>query len=171
MAKKLLTGKVRFSYLNAFKPKAMEEGAPEVYSVSLLIPKSDKAQVEKIKKLQDEVARELWGSKIPSKLKYELLRDGDDREQPEYEGHWYINAKSESKPGFVDADREPILSATDVKSGDYGRAHLTVFAFDNKFGKGISCRLENLQFLESGEALGSERESAEDVFADEDDDI
>lgn len=171
MAKKLITGRVRFSYANVFKPKSMEEGSPEVYSVSLLIPKKDKAQVEKTQKVQEEVARELWGAKIPSKFKYELLRDGDDKEQPEYQGHWYINAKSETKPGIVDENRDPILSATDFKSGDYGRAHVTVFAFDNKFGKGISCRLENLQLLEVGEALGSERIAAEDAFADEDEDI
>lgn len=170
MAKKLITGRVRFSYANVFKPKAMEEGSPEVYSVSLLIPKKDKEQVAKIKRIQDEVARELWGAKVPSKFKYELLRDGDDKEQPEYADHWYINAKSEVKPGIVDADTEPILSMDEFYSGCYGRAHLTVFAFDNKFGKGISCRLENLQKLADGEPLGAERISAEAAFSDEEED-
>ena len=39
MSQKVVTGVVRFSYVNVFKPKAISEGADEKYSVCLLIPK------------------------------------------------------------------------------------------------------------------------------------
>ena len=45
----ITTGKVRFSYCNLFTPRAAQEGAQAKYSVTLLIPKSDKATVAKIK--------------------------------------------------------------------------------------------------------------------------
>ena len=40
-ATKVLTGKVRFSYANIWEPKSIK-GGEEKYSVSLVIPKSDK---------------------------------------------------------------------------------------------------------------------------------
>ena len=48
-ATQIPTGKVRFSYNNLFTPRAAQEGAQEKYSTTLLIPKSDKATVKKIK--------------------------------------------------------------------------------------------------------------------------
>ncbi|MCL6888108.1 DUF2815 family protein, partial [Clostridioides difficile] len=39
---KVVTGKVRLSYCNIFKSRAMVEGAEPKYSVCILIPKSDK---------------------------------------------------------------------------------------------------------------------------------
>lgn len=43
MSTQITTGKVRFSYCNLFTPRAVQEGATPKYSVTLLIPKSDKA--------------------------------------------------------------------------------------------------------------------------------
>ena len=48
-ATQLTTGKVRFSYCNLFTPRANSEGGQEKYSVTLLIPKSDKRTLDKIK--------------------------------------------------------------------------------------------------------------------------
>lgn len=46
---KVITGpNTRFSYLNAWEPKAIDGGKPK-YSVSLIIPKDDTATIEKIK--------------------------------------------------------------------------------------------------------------------------
>ena len=41
-ATQITTGRVRFSYVNAFTPRAAQEGAQPKYSVTLLIPKTDK---------------------------------------------------------------------------------------------------------------------------------
>ena len=49
MSTQITTGKVRFSYCNLFTPRAVQEGATPQYSVTLLIPKSDKATMQKIK--------------------------------------------------------------------------------------------------------------------------
>ena len=47
---KVITGPdTRWSYANVWEPKSINGGTPK-YSVSLIIPKSDKVTVEKIKK-------------------------------------------------------------------------------------------------------------------------
>ena len=46
---KVITGKVRFSYVNIFKSRAFQAGQDAKYSVCLLIPKEDKATIKKIK--------------------------------------------------------------------------------------------------------------------------
>ena len=42
---KVITGKVRFSYVNIFKSRAFQAGQDAKYSVCLLIPKEDKATI------------------------------------------------------------------------------------------------------------------------------
>ncbi len=80
----ITTGKVRFSYCNLFTPRAVDNG-PAKYSVTLLIPKSDKATLSKIK-AAIEAAKTAYiqrnsGKKLPSNLK-NTLHDGDG-EAPE----------------------------------------------------------------------------------------
>ena len=48
MSTKVVTGKVRFSYANVWEPQSVNGSDPK-YSVSLIIPKSDKKTIEKIK--------------------------------------------------------------------------------------------------------------------------
>jgi len=48
MSTKVITGKVRFSYVNVWEPKSVNGSDPK-YSVSLIIPKSDKETLKKIK--------------------------------------------------------------------------------------------------------------------------
>ena len=45
---KVVTGLVRLSYANVWEPKAANENAQPKYSVSIIIPKSDKETLKKI---------------------------------------------------------------------------------------------------------------------------
>ena len=77
---KIVTGKVRFSYANVFQPKASVEGGTPKYSVSLIIPKSDKETIAKINKAFEETkqaAAAYFGGSVPKGLKGGL-RDGDE---------------------------------------------------------------------------------------------
>ena len=102
----------RICYANIWEPKSIN-GSDEKYSVSCLIPKSDKATLAKIKKAI-EAAKEAakskkWGGKIPPNLK-QPLRDGDiERPDDEaYAGHYYFNATSKDAPQIVDRQVQPI---------------------------------------------------------------
>jgi hypothetical protein len=166
-ATQVVTGEVRFSYLHVFQPHAVNQGDPEKYSVSLLIPKSDTATLNRIKTAIENAktaGQATFGGKIPPNLKMPI-RDGDtDRpDNPEYAGHYFINANSTSKPGVVDANVNPIIDSTELYSGCYGRADINFYAYNRNGNKGIACGLNNLQKTRDGETLGG-RARAEDVF-------
>lgn len=181
-ATKVVTGKVRFSYLHAFEPSSMPgETDPKKlkYSVSLIIPKSNKAEVSKIKAAiqaaMDKGLAGVFGGKTTN-LK-QPLRDGDKErpDDPTYANAYFMSASSKTKPGIVDANTQPILDSTELYSGCYGRASLNFYPFNSNGSKGVACGLNHLQKLSDGEPLGS-RGSAADDFGDteieeEDDDI
>jgi len=164
---KVVTGKVRFSYLHVWEPSAVEEGQEKKYSVSLIIPKSDKATLNAIKKAIEaakEAGKAKFGGKVPATLKVPL-RDGDI-ERPEdesYEGCFFLNANGKSKPGLVDKDCLPIMDQDLLYSGCFGRASITFYAFNTSGNKGIACGLNNLQKLADGDSLGG-RATAEADF-------
>lgn len=172
MATKVVTGKVRFSYVNIFNSRSFKDGQDAKYSICLLIPKEDKATIKKIKAAIEEAVQEgvssQWGGKRPANLKLPL-RDGDEEradEAEEYEGMFFLNASSKQKPGIVDKDLNEILDPDEVYSGCWGRASINFFAFNNSGNKGVGAGLNNIQKLKDGERLGSARASAESDFGD-----
>ena len=173
---KVITGvETRWSYANVWEPKSINGSKPK-FSVSLIIPKNDKATIEKIKSAikaaYDEGQGKLKGngkSVPPLTAIKNPLRDGD-QERPDdevYKDSYFINANSATKPGIVDADRQPIIDHSEVYSGVYGRASVNFYAFNSNGNKGIACGLNNLQKIRDGESLGG-KTKAEDDFNDED---
>ena len=77
---KVVTGIVRLSYANVWEPKSIN-GGKEKYSVSLIIPKSDKKTIDAINKAVDAAIEDgisKFGGKKPNKAAIKLpLRDGD----------------------------------------------------------------------------------------------
>lgn len=156
---KVVTGKVRFCYVNVFEPTAMNEGDTPKYNICVLIPKSDTATIDKIKKAI-EAAKEAGKAKladkngrIPANLKLPL-HDGDEErpDDPAFEDHYFINANSMRQPSIVDRSLNPIMSRDEFYSGCYGRASINFYAF-NVSSKGIAAGLNNIQKLEDGEML------------------
>lgn len=172
---KIVTGKVRFSYVHVWEPRAIDDGGDKKYSVSIIIPKSDKKQIEAIQKAIDaakEAGKAKFGGKIPANLK-SPLRDGDiDRPDDEaYANSYFITANAKTKPGVVDKDVQPILNQDEFYSGCYGRASITFFAFNTNGNKGVACGLNHVQKLEDGEPLGGRTSAEHDFGSDDDDDL
>lgn len=166
---KVTTGKVRLSYAHLFEAHAIDGNDPK-FSVSVIIPKSDKVTLQAIKDAVDE-AKELGksrlvskqGGQIPANLKTPL-RDGDE-ERPDddaYKNCYFLNASSKNKPGVVDQDVQPVLDATEVYSGCYGRLTINFYAFSASGNKGIAAGLGNVQKLAEGEPLGGFTSAASD---------
>jgi len=177
---KVITGpETRWSYANCWEPKAINDGTPK-YSVSLIIPKSDKKTVAKVKAAIEAAYRDGEaklkgnGKSVPqlSSLKTPL-RDGDIErpDDPAYEDAYFINANSATAPGIVDADCQPIISRSEVYSGVYGRASINFYAFNSNGNKGIACGLNNLQKIRDGEPLGGKARAEDDFATEEDEDF
>jgi hypothetical protein len=163
---KLITGLVRFSYLNAWEPKSIN-GGDEKYSVSLIIPKTDTKTITEIKAAIEAAKQEgkaKLGDKIPANLKTPL-RDGDE-ERPDdeaYKNSYFINANSKERPQVVDKNVKAILDQSEVYSGCYGKASVSFYVFNTNGNKGVACGLGNIQKIKDGEPL-SGRSRAEDDF-------
>ena len=177
---KVITGvDTRWSYANVWDPKSINGGTPK-YSVSLIIPKSDKVTIQKIKAAiqaayeEGESKLKGNGKSVPSlSIIKTPLRDGD-LERPDdeaYKNAYFVNANSATAPGIVDADRQQIIDRSEVYSGVYGRASINFYAFNSNGNKGIACGLNNLQKIRDGEPLGGKASAESDFATDDDDDF
>lgn len=163
---KIITGKVRASFVHLFEAQSVNGSEPK-FSCSFIIPKSDTETIAAIKAAIEEARQEgipKWGGKIPAILKTPL-RDGDaDRpDDPNYADSYFINASSKEKPGVVDRKRVPITDPLTVYSGCYVRASLNIYPFNTNGNRGIAAGLNNVQFWCDGEPLNG-RVRAEDEF-------
>lgn len=163
MSTKVVTGKVRFSYANIFEAKVPQSGGDPKYSVTLLIPKSDTATVEKMKaaiaEARESFCKRNGANSLPLKPNHTLkdgdgTRDSGDPFGPECKGCYVITVSSKQKPVIVDAFRNPVTDPGEVKSGDYGRAAINFFGYNASGKKGISAGLLSIQKLHDGEAFG-----------------
>lgn len=181
-ATQITTGKVRFSYCNLFTPRSIDDG-PAKYSVTLLIPKSDKATIAKVKAAID-AAKAAYiqrnsGKKLPAALK-NTMHDGDgtrpnsgDEFGEECKGHYVMTVSSKNKPVIVNADKTPITEPQELYSGCFGRAIINFYVYDTQGNKGISAGLNGIMKLYDGEPLGGgivTDSDWDDDFEDGDDD-
>ena len=104
---KVITGpNTRWSYANVWEAKSINGSTPK-FSVSLIIPKTDTATIEKInraiKAAYEEGQSKLRGNSkfVPDLESLKLpLRDGDKERKgdPAYAGCMFINANSSTAP-------------------------------------------------------------------------
>lgn len=163
----------RISFANIWEPKAIN-GGDEKYSVSCVIPKSDKKTIAKIQKAV-EAAKEdgktrRWGGKIPPNLKLPL-RDGDiDRPDDEnYADCYFVNASSKDAPQVVDRKVNPVLDPMTVYSGCYCNVSVNFYAFNANGNRGVAAGLGNIQFVKDGERLSGKASADADFDALEED--
>lgn len=164
MSTKVVTGKVRFSYVNIFEAKVPQGGGEPKYSVTLLIPKSDTATVGKIMgaiaEARDNFCKRNGASALPQKPNHTLhdgdgVRDSGDPYGPECEGCYVITVSSKQKPVIVDNFRNPVTDPGEIYSGCYGRAAINFYGYSQNGKKGISAGLLSIQKLHDGEPFGT----------------
>lgn len=171
------TGKVRLSYCNVFQPREDMSGKKK-YSVTLLIPKTDTATLQKINDAIQAATQKgmdgAWGGAMPPQLPIPL-HDGDGVKEngeaygDECKGHWVITASANENhpPEVVDQNLNKILDQTAVYSGCYAHVYINFYPYGGGttgFRKGIGCGLGPIQKVADGEALGGSAPSASSVF-------
>ena len=171
------TGKVRLSYCNIFQPREDMSGKKK-YSVTLLIPKTDTATLQKINDAIQAATQKgmdgAWSGAMPPQLPIPL-HDGDGVKEngeaygDECKGHWVITASANENhpPEVVDQNLNKILDQTAVYSGCYAHVYINFYPYGGGttgFRKGIGCGLGPIQKVADGEALGGSAPSASSVF-------
>ena len=170
---KVVTNEVRFSYAHLWEPQAVNGSEPK-YSVSLIIPKSDKGTVKAIKDAIEIAKKEgigKFGGKLPANLKLPL-RDGDiERPDDEaYKDSYFVNCNSKGQPQIVDRKVNPIIDRNEFYSGCYGRASISIYAYNVNGNRGIAASVNSVQKTRDGESLGGRSRAEDDFTALEDDD-
>ncbi len=174
---KVVFGPCRLSYTHVFDKYAPDgDTSTGKYMTNVLIPKDEKETVKAIQQAIEAAKKSAivskWGGKEPKKLDLPM-RDGDEKDDDIYEDHFYLNAKSTTRPGIVDRKKVPIADEEEVYSGCWCIVSVTFFGYDTSGNKGIACGLNNLMKFKDDEHLGG-RVSADTDFADvnldEDDD-
>jgi len=173
---RVVTGRVRLSYVHLFEAYTSGDDEDAKFSVTLLIPKTDTATMDKLRAAQKAALEKgkatKFGGRIPKDWT-DTIHDGDEEadleKNPEYAGHWYMNVGSRVKPGIIDRMKRPIEDSTEVYSGCYARVALGAYPYKIKGNQGVSFGLNHVQKLADGESLTG-RTRAEDAFDDLDDD-
>ena len=106
----------RLSFEHIFVADSSNGSAP-AFSATVLIDKSDQAQIQKIRAEIQRVATEKWKDKAPGLLKslYATeklcLRDGDNKEYDGYAGMMYVTSRNKARPTVVDRRCNPVTEA------------------------------------------------------------
>ena len=176
---KVIFGPCRLSYTHVFNRYNPDgDQADGKYMTNVLIPKDEKETIAAINKAIDVAKKQAivskWGGKEPKKLDMPL-RDGDEKDDENYEGHLFVNAKSNTRPGIVDRKKVPIVEEEEIYSGVWAIVSITFFGYDKNGNRGVACGLNNIMKFKDDEHFGG-RVSAESDFGgvdfdDDDDDL
>lgn len=176
----VITGKVRFSFCHLFEPYEGKDGDSKAkYSVTLLIPKADKATLAKIKAATKAAAdkyRDKNGAKSFPEKYNTTIHDGDgvrESGEPygeECHGCYVITVTSNKKPMCFDKFKNEITDPDEIYSGCYGRASINFSAYVHKGKKGVSGYVNSVMKLHDGEPLGGAVATADDYDDDYEDD-
>lgn len=175
MTTKLTTGNTVLAYAHLTEPVALMTGTEPKYGCCVLIDKSDKATLEKIKAaIETEkaaAAQTLWGGKVPTTFK-SPLRDGDtDRpDAPEFAGKYFMNCSSRFKPGVFDRHLSPITDPGEVYSGMIARVSVNFYPYSVQGNKGIAVGLNGVQKIADGDRMDGANSANDFSEVDDDDD-
>lgn len=160
----VITASVRCTYLFAFRPfknKDAAEDAKPKYKVTVLFPKDD-YNMSRIKKAIKAATEKKFGDRVPKKFR-NPLNDGDDHDDENFHGHWYITASSETKPEIFDEEGDPCDDETVIYSGCYAKVYIKAFGYDRAGSRGVGFAFNALHKTKDGERL-SGRMSGRQAF-------
>lgn len=159
---KLISPIGRVSYPSLYKPNKADDTGKENFQVTLLFDKG--ADLQLLKDAANKAMTEKWGAKLPKGIR-SPFRDGDEKDQPEYQGKTFVTFKTsiERKPGVVGPDAQP-LDPSQMYAGCHARVSFGAFAWEHKTGGvGVSFSLNNVQKMRDDTRFDG-RTDAEDDF-------
>ena len=167
------TDKVRFTFVYLFQPRQATQDQEPKYSITMLIPKSDTATMNRISAAMQEAGNvalnSKWNGQAPAQVKNPIwdgdgVRDSGEAFGPECKGCWVITASSKQQPNVYDINLNPIIDQTQIYPGMYGRANINFAGYNFAGRKGIGCYLVMVQKVADGELLGGNNPTPEQAF-------
>lgn len=171
---KVITGKVRLSYVNLAEPKPDMQGKP-IYSAQVIIDKNDKRTIGNVEKAIQSLRQDPKAlAKVNNNAKAIVapFRDGDTDTADSvvnapsvYEGKYFFNTKNARKVTCLGKNKEvlsPDEIAEELYSGCYVQAQLSLYVYNANGNKGVGVGLEAVRKVADGELLGGVTVKADD---------
>jgi len=200
-----ITPPVRLHYPHLFRPGRVPDSDKETYQAVCLIPPDVDVKEHFVKPWQQELKR-AFGEQAKAVIKKLRARgrypihDAAEKDNDGFaEGWHFLNLSANYPPLVVDQKRKPILDLNKfvgktqeeqdamiaeaerrIFAGCWVRFHINLYAWDNKFGKGVSFGFKQVQLVRQDEPFsigGSgdpsvfdelDDESGDDGFEDDD---
>lgn len=167
MSTRIMLKNVRLSFPYLFEPSVDDKGVAK-YQATFLIPKDDKANLDRLEQAVQEAIEEgkdkKFEGKVPKKFRNDPIRDGEEKDGEEFQDCMFISARNQRKPQVVDSQRDPIIDQSEIYAGCYVNATMTSFAYNYEGVKGVSWSLGNVQKVKDGEPFGGKQATAEEEF-------
>jgi len=166
---------VRFSYPHFKKPYAGDGDGEAKFGVVGLLPKKGNEAAKKL--IDSRIAELLKENKVKALASdKKFIRDGDESDKEEHEGHWTISARETRKPPLRNAQGETV-EPEDVEElfqpGFWGSILIRPWFQNNKYGKRANAGLQSAQMICEDETFGEGRisdEELDDIYDTYDDD-
>jgi hypothetical protein len=168
----IILEKVRLSFPDIWKAKAVQEGSEPKYGAHFLLDKDTQdGQIARLKGAIWAAAKEKFADKAKELIQknklHVCLHEGSEKDYDGYdESNMFVSTSSPKRPLIVDRDKTPLIE-DDRKpyAGCYVNAVIRLWPQDNQFGKRINAELLAIQFVTDGDAFGAAPVSP-DVFED-----
>ena len=145
-----------------WQPSQVNGQGKPAFSAAFLAPPNhpDMAMLQQV---LVAVARDKWGPQGDQVLQSLIaggricLRNGDSKPEVEgFPGHYFISARSPTKPLIIDQNRN-VLEATSGKpySGCYVNVRLNIWGMQNQHGRRINAQLAGVQFAKDGDPFSA----------------
>jgi hypothetical protein len=147
------------------------------YGLVAMLPKDTHKAAKKL--IEDVIADVLKEAKVKAlAADKKFLRDGDESDKEEYEGHWTVSAREERRPILkqLDDGELTVVEPEDAKETFYGGCWASVLVRpwfqNNKYGKRVNAGLTAVTKKADDDSFGEGRISEEEVdeaFEDDED--
>jgi len=151
---------VRLTYMHILEPRAAAEGAEPKYSLTMLIRKDDKENIDAIKAAIKAAIVKKFGEKPPKGLR-NPLRDGDEIDEEsgermkggEFEGCFYLSASNKKPIRPVVGKAKSPATADHLVNGYFGCVGVNFYGYDAAGNRGVAAGLNDLWITKKGDVL------------------
>ena len=157
----VITGDLKILFPNFFTPDKYGK-----YSCTVLIPKSDTTTLNEFKEAKELAIKN--ANLDPTKIKNDLLKDGDKSEHEGNHGHWILSVTAPGEGGkidvrvLMDANNNTFRKATQADCGMAFVGRLCVNIYASRKFNALSKQLQAVLITEPGS--GYNKVDAADAF-------
>jgi hypothetical protein len=179
----ITTKSLRVSYPSIFVPRAYNPGDTPKYSIVVLFSKADPDDMKEVGQIYADLESAL-NEAFPDPATrprtalvgdtYSPIKDGDvtidkngvpyREKNPEYVGHYFLRASTETPPAVVYRNNTPIIGAAEIYGGCYCKVNINVYSYEGRSNRGVTVGLNGVQKWDDGEAFGGGRPSVDQMF-------